>query len=774
MDSDAESVCSTVSSDCLQVVESPFRVFLKNFPPTVKNSDIKTHLRECGLSDNVKNIRIFRGKDKKPKGCGYIEVTPPNAGRRAISILNGSLLLGSKIQAKKFHDRRRKRSPKHKSDGDQPPNRRGRTTPLPAPHQEHDGESCKVFVGALKTKHLPQSIRTAHLQKHFKDFELQIQNAFIVMDPKTEQSKGFGFVIFKSKHAAELAMSKLNGSRLHGCQLKLDPSTDQGKRRRNSSQSSSDSAHRAQKKETVSPTPFPIGSCTTASSFVQESPLVGHTEASSSEFKVFVGGKGKPTLPDSVQEHHLRTHFAQFQSAILNVYIPKNKRHGFVVFSSYVVAENAIEVLNGSMLHGSQIRVQFDKGMRKPFTPTGNSESDPVPVATPQPCQPQYPPQPSLPPSTTICLSNLNPAIDKETLMSLCGGTITDLQVSSVDANSKKAIVTFSSVSEAKEAIDEFNGKDFLGQTVSASYQPPVPASYQPPVQPLATAVSYMYPVKVTHLAVSVDEPALCALFKEAGEVVACKVFQTNNRYALVSFKHDYEAKAAVDTFHGKVIDGMKINVSQKSPQIRKGDPPSSPQTGLQCTVQPLAVAGSYVYPVKVTHLAVTVDEAALFALFKEVGEILECKVFQTNSRYALVNFKHDHEAKMAVNTFHGRVIDGMKINVSQKSPEVRKGHLPSNSQIDWSECPPVTVQVSNLNLHKQVHEHWKCLTEAFSSYPSAKVEDVCPPNAFIKFGSADEAHSAVEILHQSIIGGSTVQVTIKQAQVPQIPASPK
>ena len=583
------------------------------------------------------------------------------------------------------------------------------------------------------------------------------------MDQKTEQSKGFGFVIFKSKHAAELAMSKLNGSRLHGCQLKLSPSTDQGKRHRNSSQSSSDSAHLAQKKETVSPTPLPISSCTTASSIVQESPLVGHTEASSLEFKVFVGGKGKPNLADGVQEHHIRTHFAQFQSAILNVYIPKNKRHGFVVFSSYAVAERAIEVLNGSTLHGCPIRVQFDKGMIKPFTPTGNSGSDPNPVATPQPCPPQYHPQPSLATSTTICLSNLNPAIDKETITSLCGGTIIDLQVSSVDANSKKAIVTFSSVSEAKEAIDEFNGKDFLGQTVSACYQPPA--------QPLATADSYMFPVKVTHLAVSVDEAALCALFREAGEIVACKVFQTNNRYALVSFKHDYEAKKAVDAFHGKVIDGMKINVSQKSPQIRKGDLPSNPQAGLQCqpvTAQPLAVADGYVYPVKVTHLAATIDEATLCALFKEVGEILECKVFQTNSRYALVNFKHDHEAKMAVNTFHGRVIDGMEINVSQKPPEVR------NPQIDWSECQPVTVQVSNLNLHKQVHEHWKCLTEAFSSYQSAKVEDVCPPNAFIKFGSADEAHSAVEILHQSIIGGSTVQVTIKQAQMSQIPASPK
>ena len=97
-------------------------------------------------------LRIFHGKDKRSKGCGYIEFTPHNTGRRAISILNGSLLLGKhKIEAKKFHDRRKNKSPKRKPVAKCPSNREVNSAPLPvvAPStpKEDDGEFVMSLLG---------------------------------------------------------------------------------------------------------------------------------------------------------------------------------------------------------------------------------------------------------------------------------------------------------------------------------------------------------------------------------------------------------------------------------------------------------------------------------------------------------------------------------------------------------------------------------------------------------------------------------------------------
>ena len=678
MDSDTESVCSTVSNES---TEPTFKVFVKQFPPSVKKQDIENHLSACHLSDNVRKVRIFYGKDKKSKGCGYIEFTPQGAGQRAIGILNGSRLLGvHKIEAKEFHDRRKGKS---KCRAKRPSNRGGKppvlsTASSPSP----EGELYRVFVGAQNTSKLPESIHSAHLRGHFREFQPHIQQAFIVTDPQTKQSKGIGFVVFNAKQAAESAVMRLNGSSLHGCQLKVEfakpkgaktSGNDRGKSQGDSSQSS-DSVRSPKRKDPAKRSSYSMDSSDTmpspgrnVSSPLSQAPHCVGPASPTVGYKVFINGTGKATLPESVQPNHLRNHFAEFKDEIVDAYIAgikQQKRYGFVIFSSFEIAEKAVQARNGTKLHGCQIKVQLAKNIAKSAC---NLESIPVLATKPLPPQPQHPIQPLFEASNTICMSNLNPEIDSESIRTLCGGTVTDLKVVNVDSKSNNVIITFSSVVDAKEAINQFDGKDFLGQTVSAVYFQPDQQPQDPPVQLYAPSAGYIYPVKVTHLATTVNEAVLQGIFKAAGEIVGCKVFATSSPYALVSFKHGFEAEKAVNIFDGKVIDGMKVNVSKKSLQSRKGASPST--------------------------------------LLTE------------------------------------------------------------------SQCPPVTVQVSNLNPHSQVHEHWKCLTEVFSSYRSARVEDVCPPHAYIKFDNVSEAYSATKVLHQSIIGGSTVQVTIKQDhQMPSIP----
>ena len=63
----------------------------------------------------------------------------------------------------------------------------------------------------LMILNLPRSYTENELAKLFK-LHGNIRSCTIVMDPKTEASKGFGFVEMALAHEAEAAIKKLNGS----------------------------------------------------------------------------------------------------------------------------------------------------------------------------------------------------------------------------------------------------------------------------------------------------------------------------------------------------------------------------------------------------------------------------------------------------------------------------------------------------------------------------------------------------------------------------------
>ena len=672
-DSDAESVGSASASHLLQLVAEPsFKVFVRKLPPSLTKEDMESHLRVLGLSDHVRNITFYHDKSKTPKGYGYIEFSPPDVGRNAISVLNSSLLKGMhKIEAHEYRKETKKPSPRKEKE---------KLSPSPS-----DGESYSVHVSAHEGR-LPSSIEDSHLRAHFWEFESCLDKAYIVRDRNTKQTKGYAFVVFKSKQVAESVVERLNCSTLHGCQLKLSLAT---------------------------------------------------------------------------------------------------KRH---------------------------------KGAPSPHKYLASQACLPHAVSVPQPITPLLP-QCFPPPehSTTICLSNLNPELDRESIVTLCEGEVTDFKVVHADSKTKMVNVTFASNAFSKRALDKLNGKVFLGHTVCASFIQPLPMPQLQPLEPKSLRAA-IYPVKVTHLAETVSEECLSKIFSQAGRIVTFKVF---NRYARINYSCESEADKAVSMFDGMSIDGRSINVSKREPSTMNVHSPSTEPQLQAVTVQvsnlnpnmqvhehwkcltetfsayksatvkdvcpPTAhvefsdateansaleclnnsvVGGSLVsvqlnpaencmYPVKVTQLAASLDESSICHIFREAGEIIECKVFSTTNRYALVNFKSEPEADNAVRMFHGKVIDRMAVNVSKKSPR------PRNPQAQSSPPQAVIVEVSNLNPKMQIHEHWKCLTNLFSAYKSAKVEDVCPPLAYVKFSQEAEACTVVKVLNGSYIGGAMVEVKV-------------
>lgn len=73
----------------------------------------------------------------------------------------------------------------------------------------------------LFIRSLPASATTESLAEHFSQSYV-IKHAVVVLDPKTKQSKGYGFVTFADVEDAQAAVEELNGSTFEGKKIKVE------------------------------------------------------------------------------------------------------------------------------------------------------------------------------------------------------------------------------------------------------------------------------------------------------------------------------------------------------------------------------------------------------------------------------------------------------------------------------------------------------------------------------------------------------------------------
>lgn len=88
----------------------------------------------------------------------------------------------------------------------------------------------KLFVGSL-----PYSVTSDQLREMFVEFG-EIESADVIMDRYTNQSKGFGFVVFPNDDQAKAAIEAMNGKEVSGRNLTVNearPREDRPERRDN-------------------------------------------------------------------------------------------------------------------------------------------------------------------------------------------------------------------------------------------------------------------------------------------------------------------------------------------------------------------------------------------------------------------------------------------------------------------------------------------------------------------------------------------------------------
>lgn len=81
---------------------------------------------------------------------------------------------------------------------------------------EEGVEERNLFVGQLSWNVDDEWLRTS-----FEDYG-EVESASVVMDRQTGNSKGIGFVLFKTSEAAKTAVEKMNGQEIDGRAIRLD------------------------------------------------------------------------------------------------------------------------------------------------------------------------------------------------------------------------------------------------------------------------------------------------------------------------------------------------------------------------------------------------------------------------------------------------------------------------------------------------------------------------------------------------------------------------
>ncbi len=81
-----------------------------------------------------------------------------------------------------------------------------------------------IYVGNLAF-----SVTEDSLKKLFSEFG-EVESAKIIMDRYTNRSKGFGFIEMPSNSEADQAIKNINGKRIDGSNIKVNPADPGGKR----------------------------------------------------------------------------------------------------------------------------------------------------------------------------------------------------------------------------------------------------------------------------------------------------------------------------------------------------------------------------------------------------------------------------------------------------------------------------------------------------------------------------------------------------------------
>ncbi|XVF03887.1 hypothetical protein REPUB_Repub05bG0031900 [Reevesia pubescens] len=187
--------------------------------------------------------------------------------------------------------------------------------------KQEEGPDYTIFVGDLAA-----DVSDYMLQETFKAVYQSVKGAKVVTDRTTGRSKGYGFVRFGDENEQIRAMTEMNGIYCSTRAMRVGPA--------------------ANKKPVT-------GQQYQQATYQNSQGNPGENDPNNTT--IFVGG-----LDPSVSEDQLKQIFSQL-GEVVHVKIPANKHCGFVQYANRTSAEQALSVLNGTIIGGRNVRLSWGR-----------------------------------------------------------------------------------------------------------------------------------------------------------------------------------------------------------------------------------------------------------------------------------------------------------------------------------------------------------------------------------------------------------------------------
>jgi RNA recognition motif-containing protein len=188
-----------------------------------------------------------------------------------------------------------------------------------AGEKRDDTPDYTIFVGDLAA-----DVTDYLLQETFRVHYHSVKGAKVVTDKMTMRSKGYGFVKFGDPTEQARAMTEMNGMLCSSRPMRIGPAAS---RKTTGVQEGVPNAYGAQ------------------------------SENDPNNTTIFVGG-----LDPNVTEDVLKQVFAPY-GEVVHVKIPVGKRCGFVQFATRPSAEQALQLLQGTLIGGQNVRLSWGRSL---------------------------------------------------------------------------------------------------------------------------------------------------------------------------------------------------------------------------------------------------------------------------------------------------------------------------------------------------------------------------------------------------------------------------
>ncbi|KAL5157658.1 Polyadenylate-binding protein RBP45B [Glycine soja] len=249
----------------------------------------------------VTSVKVIRNKQtSQSEGYGFIEFNSRAGAERILQTYNGAIM----------------------PNGGQSFRLNWATFSAGERSRQDDSPDYTIFVGDLAA-----DVTDYLLQETFRARYNSVKGAKVVIDRLTGRTKGYGFVRFSEESEQMRAMTEMQGVLCSTRPMRIGPASNK----------------------------TPATQSQPKASYLNSQPQGSQNENDPNNTTIFVGN-----LDPNVTDDHLRQVFSQY-GELVHVKIPAGKRCGFVQFADRSCAEEALRVLNGTLLGGQNVRLSWGR-----------------------------------------------------------------------------------------------------------------------------------------------------------------------------------------------------------------------------------------------------------------------------------------------------------------------------------------------------------------------------------------------------------------------------